>query len=201
MIITIDSADKNFNKALEVMHNNWIDPNLERKNKHKVKTLIEKAIHQYSIIINREPLNSIAYFKRGTAKRMLIINDNDGAIEDLKQAIKLNPENSSYNHSLGTFYFYLNRFEEGQVFIENAVAYEGLFFKMGDFLRVLAECAMQNGLYEKAASYFCDCEEMLEGTDFLSLDLYQNRAECYLKLNLKKLAKKDLEVYNSVPKF
>ncbi len=85
----MDHAINDFQSALA------IDPNLKGLHSNLgaawyYKGEHEKAIHSYSMAVKENPESHIAYFNRALSR--MALNRFEGAIEDLKQILELNPE-------------------------------------------------------------------------------------------------------------
>jgi tetratricopeptide (TPR) repeat protein len=124
----------------------------------------KKAILEYTKILQLDSNNADAYFQRGIIKWC----DNIlGAIEDFKDAIRLNPKNADYHYELAIAYYYTNRKGWALTSLNKTLRYNCnyitayysravLFYQKGDFEKAIIDFTKYLNLnFEDANVYHC----------------------------------------------
>jgi len=152
---------------------------------------LQKALALYNKVIELEPDNLSAQVERAEIKWYPFISDTDGCMEDLRSLIKQFPDNAGLHALIGDKWSYLNNYQKAIDSYLIAVSKSGFFLYCGILFIYLADAyrALEN--YFEAIECYTNAIELLDETDFLTIDVYYHRGFCFKKIGWLKGAEMD----------
>lgn len=109
----------------------------------------EKAISDYSKVVELDPQNAEAYNSRGVAYHCL--GEEDRCIDDIKKAIELDPDYSAGYRNLGVSYYYKGRYDSAIVNLKKSMELKDRSLVLNNYY--CGAAYFGKGEYSKAIMY------------------------------------------------